>query len=88
MQVFIYYFSALGVPRDEIESQIEDFLGSRGEVTGGGGGNSGGNVDVEIEGDDALQVLQDLMKFLRTLGLPNNTIVDVDGVRTPLYANP
>jgi hypothetical protein len=85
MQVFIYYYSQLGVPRGEIESQIEEFLGNRGEVTGGGGGATGGNIDIEIESDEPEEVVKELHRFLRSLRLPTNTMLDVEGQRTKLY---
>lgn len=48
MEVFIYGVPDLGAPRDEIEDRIEEFLQGRGEVTGGGAGASGVNLDIEI----------------------------------------
>ncbi|MEZ6143346.1 MAG: hypothetical protein R3B84_22490 [Zavarzinella sp.] len=88
MHVFIYYFSKLGVPRDDLESAIEDFLGSRGEVTGGGGGATGGNIDIEIESEDAEQVIDELREFLRSMTMPLDTIFDVEGRRKNLYDKP
>jgi hypothetical protein len=87
MQVFIYYYSQLGFPRDEIESEIEHFLGTRGAVTGGGGGVTGGNIDLEIETDEAERVVADLRHLLRSLHLPRDTVLDVEGQRTKLYDN-
>ncbi len=85
MQVFIYYSSPLGMPRGDVEAELEALLGSRGEVTGGGGGVSGGNIDLEIEADDPADVVEEIRQLLRTLSLPTNTVLDVEGRRLNLY---
>jgi hypothetical protein len=85
MEVFIYYHSQLGVPRGDIEIELEKLLAGRGEVTGGGGGVTGGNIDLEIDSDDPGQVVEEVRQLLRTLGLPANTVVDVEGRRLRLY---
>jgi hypothetical protein len=87
MQVFIYYYTQLGRPRGEIEAELDTLLDGRGEVTGGGGGISGGNIDVEIDCDDPSQVVEELRQLLRKLSLPANTILDVEGRRLSLYDN-
>lgn len=85
MQLFIYYFSPLGVSRGDIEAELESLLGSRGEVTGGGGGLTGGNIDLEFESDDPDKVVEEIRQLLRSLSLPTNTVLDVEGQRLNLY---
>jgi hypothetical protein len=85
MEVFIYYHGQLGVPRGDIEAELEKLLHGRGEVTGGGGGVTGGNIDLEIDSDDSGQVVDEVRQLLRTLGLPASTVLDVEGRRLGLY---
>ena len=85
MQVFIYYYSKLGAPRGDVEAELEALLEGRGEVTGGGGGVSGGNIDLELDCDDPAQVVQEIRQLLRKLSLPANTVLDVEGCRLGLY---
>jgi hypothetical protein len=85
MQVYIYYYSQLGVPRGDIEAELQALLEGRGEVTGGGGGVSGGNIDVEIDSDDPVRAVEEIRQLLRKLSLPTNTVLDVEGRRLGLY---
>jgi hypothetical protein len=85
MQVLIYYYRQLAVPRGDIEAELEALLEGRGEVSGGGGGIGGGNIDLEIESDDPVQVLEEIRQLLRKLSLPTNTVLDVEGRRLWLY---
>lgn len=87
MQIFIYYYSQLGVARADIEAELEQLLQGRGEVTGSGGGLAGGNIDLEIETDKPDQVVAEICQLLRTLDFPRNTILDVDGRRVKLYGD-
>lgn len=46
--IFIYSALSLGYPRGELDDDLEDLLGSAGEVTGAGAGDRGWNIDLEI----------------------------------------
>ena len=85
MDIFIYYNIKLEVDRDIIEDQIDDFLGEKGEVTGGGSGISGGNIDIEIYDKVNENIVKELKGFLQELQLPNNTYLVVNGVRENLF---
>lgn len=85
MEVYIYYPSPLGVPRGDITAELEELLQGRGEVTGGGGGKTGGNIDLEIQSDDPEPVLEEVIQLLRKLDLPKGTVLDIEGRRVQLY---
>jgi len=85
MDIFIYYNIKLEVDRYIIEDQIDDFLGEKGEVTGGGSGISGGNIDIEIYDKVNENIVKELKGFLQELQLPNNTYLVVNGVRENLF---
>jgi hypothetical protein len=69
MDVFIYFPPNLGTARDEIEEALEDSLGEVAEVTGGGSGQAGSNVDLVfndlVPADKALDILRRALKDLR-----------------------
>jgi hypothetical protein len=59
-----------------LEDDLDEFLGSAGEVTGSGAGAAGWNVDLELDaGVDAPVWLDQLFAFLRAWGLPEDTYV-------------
>ena len=65
MQIYIYFPSPLPQPRSEIEDDLDEMLGDDGEVTGGGAGTTGANIDIEIfEGDphDYLERIRSILK--------------------------
>ena len=83
MEVFIYFHSSLPDSRDVFEDTIEERLSGKGEVTGGGSGNRGSNIDLRIY-DDAADIpgLLTLLKGLLTeLKAPPDTVVDIGGQR-------
>ncbi|MEV0821718.1 hypothetical protein [Nonomuraea rubra] len=51
MDVFISWLGAARVPRFDLEDTIEAILGEEGELTGGGSGDIGENIDIEIFDD-------------------------------------
>ena len=64
--------------RDEIEDPLDEVLmqSGLGEVTGGGSGRNGVNIDVEINNEEDLLLALPLIKHtLRRLNSPNNTII-------------
>ena len=86
MDVFIYFRSPLPHPRDVFEDAIEERLNGRGEVTGGGSGRAGSNIDLRIT-DPSLGIPQTaslLGAVLKDLGAPSDTIIDIEGRRYPL----
>lgn len=85
MEIFVYFGVGLDVPRDEIEEAIDEVLASRGEVTGGGSGNSGTNIDIEIFDNNDIAAVQDVKNALRNLDLPSDTTIVIDSVRSNLY---
>jgi hypothetical protein len=83
MDVFIYFPLGLEIPRDEIEDAIQDCLGERGEVTGGGAGARGSNLDLELfEEEEGL--IEEIKLTLRRLGVPPTTTLVVDGKEVDL----
>jgi hypothetical protein len=86
MDLLIYSHEAIALStRQEIEDAIEGFLGARGEVTGGGGGLDGWNIDVELAAD-AAELLPGLLALLRTLPVPRDTWITVGGRKHLVFA--
>jgi len=76
--IYIYSKQRLGEPRGDLEDDLDAFLGGAGEVTGGGGGEAGWNVEVLL--DDATYAepwVDRLAEFLRDRGVPEDTHFDV-----------
>ena len=85
MDIFIY-FSQLSVPRDVVEDALQDCLGDRGEVTGGGLGNRGANIDIEVFSDqDGPLILCEMKRTLRGMDVPQDTWLVIEGERHDLY---
>ncbi len=87
MDIFIYASPGFGRPRDEIEDAIENFLGPNGEVTGGGAGTSGANIDIEIHEDSEVSesTIEELRRILAEFNVPQNTVIVVGGVKHSIY---
>ena len=84
MDVFIYLPPNLGMAKDEIEDDLEASLGDLGEVTGGGIGNLGMSVDLNVA--DSLstnRVLAMVRESLHRLGVLQGTI-SVEGTKYPV----
>ena len=76
--VYIYSTKPLPEPRGGLEDDLEEFLEGSGEITGGGGGATGWNVDVELyEGASAEDWIARLAAFLREWGVPDDTYLKV-----------
>lgn len=85
MDIFIYSSKPLPQGRGALEDDIDVLLGDAGEVTGGGIGQAGWNVDVEIyDTSDAEEELEKLREFLRQWPVPSDTYLVVDGKREAL----
>jgi hypothetical protein len=76
MDVFIYLPHNIDMARDEIEEALEQALGEVAEVTGGGSGQSGSNIDLAFEDrvppEKALEIIR---AALKNLGIPSAKIV-------------
>lgn len=83
MDVYIYFFSDLPVSRDAIEDTLDKYLGERGEVTGGGSGEGGSNLDLEIFEGDARNHLPAIRKILRRFKVPPDTQIVIEGEKEP-----
>jgi hypothetical protein len=83
--ILIYLPPGLRRDRDEIEDAIEDALGEDGEVTGGGAGDRGSNIDVVVHDRQRVAlVVPRLRSALRRLGAPAATKLVVAGVESLL----
>ena len=95
--IYIYAKTSLGRGRDELEDDLEDFLGEVGEVTGGGSGLPGWNVDLTLVDDADLESwVVKLVLFLRQWGVPQDTYLRVfpsdwvegtEGKRVDIFQN-
>jgi len=82
MDVFIYASPGFGHARDVIEDALEDALGDGAEVTGGGSGQMGSNIDLELAaGFDSAAVLATVRTVLKGFKCPADTVIEVDGTR-------
>ncbi|MFC5827207.1 hypothetical protein [Nonomuraea insulae] len=72
MEVFISWLGNTQANRADIEDLIEDILDERGEVAGGGEGDTGGNIDIEIFDDaDTKQLMSEIVQAISDQ-LPSN----------------
>lgn len=78
MKIFLYSQLPLPEPRGGLEDDLVDFLAEDGEVTGGGGGSPGWNIDVQLsERADTDKVLEGLIVFLRGWPVPKDTYLKI-----------
>jgi len=66
------------IPRDEIEDALQECMGEHGEVTGGGAGVEGSNLDLLILEDDE-SLIEEIRLTLRTLEMPPDTVMVING---------
>ena len=84
MDVFIYFPPNLGLARDQIEDALEEALAEVAEVTGGGTGNAGSNVDLVFDDRVPTEKALDIIRTaLKTLRIPTAKIV-MNGREYPL----
>jgi hypothetical protein len=78
-EVHIYSRTELRRPRVDLEDAIEARFGDDVEVAGGGQGGDGWNVDLAMPHEDAdvQHFLEALVVFLRTWGVPTDTVLRV-----------
>ena len=77
--IYIYCPSgAPGAARGDLEYDVEEFIGDAGEVTGGGSGVQGFNIDLQLNDDQDLEhwVIR-LRDFLRQQGARRGTYFTV-----------
>jgi hypothetical protein len=76
--LYIYSKGELENGRDEIEDGIEELLGDIVEVSGGGSGAFGWNVDVELLEPTKLEfALAQIRSFLAEMKVSSDTHIDV-----------
>jgi hypothetical protein len=76
--VDIYSHQPLGKARGDLEDDLEEALGPRVTVAGGGAGEQGWNIDLEIADDSPPEaVVSEIVAFLRGWGVPGDTLVRV-----------
>jgi hypothetical protein len=86
MFMAVYFNSRLSTPRDEIEDLIEQRLGGKGEVTGGGTGLGGSNIDIEVEDDvGAEEALRLVRAVLQEINTAKDTEITIEDQTFPLY---
>lgn len=75
--IYIYSKSPAPVDRYELEEDLQDFLGDDGMVSGGGAGDTGWNIDLEVESASAEDVIQRLIPFLKEKQVGRDTYFEV-----------
>jgi hypothetical protein len=86
--IHIYSSQPLNSARGNLEDDLDDMLGAAGEVTGGGSGKRGWNIDLEIYEDDKFQDwLRDVIAFLKRQDVPVDTYLDTESGKWHVYAN-
>lgn len=72
--IFIYSKQPLEEARQDLEDDLETFLGSAGQCTGGGQGEGGWNIDLEIfRVSDLEACAARIGEFLRRRPVPQDT---------------
>lgn len=84
MDIFIYISNGLAAPKDEIEDALDDMLRDRGEVTGGGVGNDGFNIDIETFDEDP-SLIEEVKAILKSFRVPLDTRIVIDGQSFEVY---
>jgi hypothetical protein len=72
--IFIDSTQRLGQPRTDLEDDLDDLREGVEQVTRGGGGEAGWNIDVRLgDATEAEQWVDRLAEFLRESGVPEDT---------------
>jgi hypothetical protein len=79
MDVFIYFPPNLGVDKDEIEDALDEVIGNLGEVSGGGIGEKGMNIDLDVEDDADPEELVELIRGVLARFKIACTKIDING---------
>lgn len=73
-EIFVYSGQSLGEARQDLEDDLEALLGAAGQCTGGGSGEAGWNIDLEVYEAAALEAWgQRIVAFLRERPVPPDT---------------
>ena len=83
--ISIYFYSNLSIGRSGIEDNLDEILGDKGEVTGGGSGISGSNIDIDIYEGSAADFLEPIRSILKELDVPDDTVIVIDNEHLPVY---
>lgn len=86
MDIFIYFSADPNIERDFVEERLEEILEGKGEVTGGGAGIDGANIDIELEkGSGNEETIEAIETELIRLKMPDDTYLVIDGEKHKLY---
>ena len=83
--ISIYFYSKLSVGRSAIEEDLEEILADKGEVTGGGSGLSGSNIDIDIYEGSAADFLEPIRTLLQEFDVPDDTEIVIGEERFQVY---
>lgn len=83
--ISIYFYSKLSIARSAIEDDLDYVLGNKGEVTGGGSGISGSNIDIDIYDGIAADFLEPIKNTLQELKVPSDTVIMIEDEHFPVY---
>lgn len=78
-EIHIYSKLDLGQPRGDLEDDLQERFEEEIEITGGGQGQGGWNVDLELLDEDAdvHRFVKRLVKFLQKWTVPRDTYLNV-----------
>lgn len=73
--------------RSAVEDEVDEALekANLGEVTGGGGGIYGVNIDIEVEEEDFEAALSLIRRTLKRIKVPQSTVIKRRGIETVTY---
>ena len=78
VSVFIYSNQPLDCVRGELEDDLDELLGSAGECTGAGEGQSGWNIDLEIfDANEVTDWVERIRRFLEAYPVPADTYCQI-----------
>ena len=87
MDVFIYFPDRLPYGRDELEDALNEALDGLGEVSGGGSGETGSNIDIEIFDEELTksQIAALVRDALSTYNLPPSCYMTIENDRLRIH---
>ena len=86
MYIDIYFNAESDIERDLLEERLDEILKGKGEVTGGGAGKDGVNIDIEIDDDYGNEEIIKIIKSeLIRLKLPVDTYLKINGEKHNFY---
>ena len=76
--LFIASWTPLGRSRGELEDEIEELLGDVAQVSGGGQGAGGWNIDIDLLEPESLEwCIARIQEYLRSQRVPADTVIDI-----------